>query len=187
MDEFFPEVHCSVLTYKDKTLKSIIKNIAIVYIIIFAFSSCEKVPKYSKIPQISFEGFEIKRDIYNSLSHVYGDSVTIKINYKDGDGDLGLSTNDLNSYGYNYILDVEERINGEYQELVLDPPLNGKFPKLSTDNVVGPIEGVLNYTVFFPHNFPISPDDTLKFNIKILDRASNESNIITTPSIVVYK
>jgi hypothetical protein len=166
-------------------LKRIVKYITFLNIILLV-SSCVKEQKYSKIPHIEFEGFEIKRDQQDPTT-LYGDSIVVKIRYEDGDGDLGLAQNDLNSYGNNYIINIYARQNGVFKKLNFDPSFDGQFPKLNPDNVVGPIDGVLSRSLFLYHSSPITPDDTLRFDIKILDRANNESNTITTPTIIVYK
>ena len=186
MNEIFPKVHRSILKYKDKALKSIVKDLVILSVILLVVA-CEKVPKYGKTPEISFNGIDIVRNVQNSLSTGIQDNVTIKLNYKDGDGDLGLTTDELGSSESNYIIDVQRQRNGVFTTLVLDLRLDGKFPKLSTDNVVGPIDGILSNLVFIPQSFPFVSNDTIRFDIKILDRAKNVSNTITTPAIIIYQ
>lgn len=154
-------------------------------IVLIAFS-CKKELKYSKTPHIEFDGFEIKRN-QQDVTTLYGDSVVVKIRYQDGDGDLGLAQDDLSSYGNNYIINIYAKRSGVFEKLNFDPSFDGQFMPLSTDNIVGPIDGVLSRALFLYHSSPIIPFDTLRFDVKILDRANNESNLITTDTIVVYK
>ena len=143
--------------------------------------------KFSKIPYIEFKSFKIVRNQFDVSSSAYGDSVTINIKFQDGDGDLGIANDDTSSNGDNYLIDIYSMENGVYQKLNFDPSFDGQFPKLTTDNTVGPIDGTLSRSIFIYQLSPIHPNDTLRFDIKILDRAQNESNTITTPYIVVWQ
>jgi hypothetical protein len=168
-------------------LKSIVKHIAVIICVILLFAGCKKQLKYSKIPYIEFQSFKVVRNQQNPLSTVYGDTVIVNIKYQDGDGDLGLANNDTSSANDNYIMNVYSKVNGVFYPLIFDPSFNGKFPKLTTDNSVGPIDGVLSRGLFIEYGAPIVQNDTLMFEITIWDRARNESNTIRTPSVVVWQ
>jgi hypothetical protein len=59
---------------------------------ILTISACQKVPEYPVTPQIEFD--KISRYLVNnSFSLVPIDSIIITVNFKDGDGDLGLVPN----------------------------------------------------------------------------------------------
>ncbi len=152
--------------------------------VILIFDGCKREQKYSDTPHIEFDSFEITRNQLNPDNLTMGDYLVIKIKFQDGDGDLGIANNDSSSSGDNYILEIFQKQSGAFESLFFD---SGQYPYLSTDNVVGPIDGTLSRTIFIPHSSPIVPNDTLRFDITILDRALNESNTITTPSIIVYK
>jgi hypothetical protein len=64
----------------------IVKGLSIFSIIALLFGSCFKEPEFSIIPQISFE------DVYFEItpSDNDADTLTVVINFKDGDGDLGI-------------------------------------------------------------------------------------------------
>ena len=69
------------------------------------FSSCSEDSNVSNIPSITFESLEFRK----SNSGFDQDSLTLTINFIDGNGDLGLS-NDENDYPYhpyNAIIDQE--------------------------------------------------------------------------------
>jgi hypothetical protein len=84
-----------------------------------------------------------------------------------------------NRFHYNYFVKVFRKENGTFQELNLGEfSYSGAFMPLRTDDKLGPIEGDLEYGVApFFHSFT-PPNDTLKFQIQIADRALNESNSI---------
>ncbi len=170
-------------------MKSIVTYFVVFYLV-FIFVSCKKEQKFSKIPEIKkidFTESDIKRNIFDDLNQSYIDSLTVNIHFQDGDGDLGIANNDTSSSGSNYIMNVYAKRNGVFELLDFKLSFNGQFPSLSTDNVVGPIDGVLTRSISIQHLFPIKPKDTLRFDVKIFDRASNSSNTIITDEVVVYK
>lgn len=168
-------------------MKSIVRYIAVIICIIFLFAGCKKQLKYSKIPSIEFVSFKVVRNQQDPLTTVYGDTVIVNIKYQDGDGDLGLANADTSASSDNYIMNVYAKVNGVFYPLTFNPSFNGKFPKLTTDNSVGPIDGILSRGLFMEYSAPIVKNDTLMFEITIFDRAKNESNTIRTPSVVVWQ
>jgi hypothetical protein len=125
--------------------------------------------------------------------------VILVVHFEDGDGDLGLTSEDRqnnpryqqnkpdgnpNIYYYNYFVTVERRVNGQFVEADAAIPTSGAFPPLKPDGKPGPIEGDLEYSLIFPL-LSSPPNDTLRFKIQIVDRELRESNIITTDPIVI--
>lgn len=53
---------------------------------IFAFSSCERAPEFSDIPSITYESVKF------GFNPVGQDSLIISVNFEDGDGNLGISS-----------------------------------------------------------------------------------------------
>ncbi len=168
-------------------MKIIVRYIAVIICIIFLFAGCKKQLKYSKIPSIEFVSFKVVRNQQDPLTTVYGDTVIVNIKYQDGDGDLGLANADTSASSDNYIMNVYAKVNGVFYPLTFNPSFNGKFPKLTTDNSVGPIDGILSRGLFMEYSAPIVKNDTLMFEITIFDRAKNESNTIRTPSVIVWQ
>lgn len=146
---------------------------------------CENIvgPDFPDTPRISFQSvrkFRVKDRLGNAT-----DSVSIALKFQDGDGDLGLTIEEVteNPTNYNYFVQAFRKVKGEYTEVVFTPTLSGQFPVLN-EGKKGPIEGTLYYGTLFPILF--SPaNDTLRFNVYILDRAGNQSNIVTTEDVVV--
>ena len=56
-----------------------------------------------------------------------------------------------------------------------------RFKRLRDSEEPRAISGTMDYTL--PVQNPFSPNDTVKFEIRILDRALNESNVIQTDPI----
>ena len=134
----------------------------------------------------------------NADSTLTGD-VVLSIGYTDGDGDLGLNDADtLYPFGpndphyYNMIIDylkwngsafVETPLlNWNSQTQTFDTvSFNARFKRLVfTDEVIS-ISGTFEYKMRVYN--PLSPNDTIKFKVHIIDRALHESNTIETDMI----
>ncbi|MFM1912566.1 MAG: hypothetical protein RIR51_404 [Bacteroidota bacterium] len=164
--------------------------------------SCINPPEFSNTPEISFEGIKkVNKTIFNDLlGEVKVDSVIISVNFKDGDGDLGLTNEELsNNPKYkdfsNFIVKTFIKINGEYQEAELNPPLGGLINfEFLPNQKSGPVEGTISYSTIFIYDLysGYSPyfkpkNDTLKFQIKLIDNSFNESNVIETDSVIIFQ
>lgn len=150
-------------------------------------SACYKEPDFSTIPSIEYVGFQ-KQIRLDQFSAANKDSVTISLKFQDGDGDLGYSTDEVKdayqTSNYNYVVRPFRKKNGKLTEYTPLESLSGYFPRLKKDDKPNPIEGVLDYSIDFPH--PFTPKrDSLQFQIYIKDRAGNVSNIIETDIIVL--
>ena len=165
-------------------------------------SGCITEPKFPKEPRISFESIQKinKPAVIGQVGGGERDSVIITIRFEDGDGDLGLIKGQANEEPWKTELrnyDVQTFVKRgntweDYKEqgkkinqsgnFVFDPPVVGPSSKPS------PIEGTLDYSLIFYQNKikPSTPNDTVKFNIFIRDRARHESNRVETAPIIVY-
>ncbi len=165
-------------------------------------TACFKAPQYADTPAISLES------IRNAPAGTGTDSVILTISYQDGNGDLGLDDGDkqppfqeLNSDGtvntafFNFYANAYKKVNGRFVPITFFsfPKLDGRFPRLNATRSSA-IEGTLKYTLLFSYIFSsgiyspaISRNDTLKFDIRIADRALNKSNIVETSEIIIGK
>lgn len=167
------------------------KNIVYFFLMLIVTTACKKAPDYPKEPYIEFKSIE-KYVIVSTNSLTPADSVVINIAFKDGDGDIGLDEEDLSQPAYkdsskNYILDVYRKIDGKFVLLNLVPNYYGTIPRLSPRGTTGPIDGTIKRDdITFKHTV-MPENDTLKFEIKILDRAFNISNRIETSEIIIHE
>jgi hypothetical protein len=160
----------------------------------FFFLGCKKAPNYSKVPSIQFDHLRVINDNVN-----YVDSVSIYINFQDGDGDLG--NNPPNPNYLDYFVDIYKKTNGTFIRMTYfdATPLsyNGFLPFLSPDNLPGPIDGSIRYILapfeaplpigsVPPPSAPFHKDDTLQFHVRIRDRAGNYSNWVETNDYIVW-
>lgn len=153
---------------------STIKNIIKVFIwiagvgMLYFFSSCKKEkPETSVIPEITFV------QIIPATVKEYSDSLVITISYKDGDGDLGENNPDTknlfltdNRIGITYAYRIKQ-LAPSGSEISITGELNIVLPQLAiTDS---------------------SNSQQTTFSIYVKDRAMNQSNVITTPAVTIYR
>lgn len=160
-----------------------------------AMLSCQKPVEYPIEPHIKYEGFTY---LMNADSTFSGEGV-ISFSYTDGDGDLGLNDSDTlppfgfhDAHYYNMMIDYLKCVNGEFVKTPLlswnvqtqsydTITFNARFKRLRDTEEPKAISGTMDYTL--PVQNPFSPNDTIKFEIHILDRALHESNVIQTDPI----
>ena len=158
--------------------------------------ACQKPVEYPVEPKIAYEGFTY---LFNADSTFSGEGV-ISFSYTDGDGDLGLDDSDtLSPFGfndahyYNMVVDYLKCVNGEFVKTPLlswnaqtqtydTVTFNARFKRLRDSEEPKAISGKMDYTLTVQN--PFSPNDTVKFEIRILDRALHESNVIQTEAII---
>ena len=111
--------------------------------------------------------------ISNDTIRQYEDVLIIRISYQDGDGDLGFE--DPEEYAL-FVRDIRlESFDGFYVGPITPP------------GVQVPIQGEL--TVEFPSLFLFGNGavEQTRFQIKIYDRAGNESNLLETGTVAITR
>ena len=158
----------------------VLKLIALAFSTVL-LAACMKPVEYPIEPKIAYEGFTY---IFNADSTFSGEGI-LAFSYTDGDGDLGLNDDDTMSpfgpndpYYYNMVVDYLKCVNGVF---VKTPLLSWNQHRLRDNDDPKAISGTMEYTM--PVQNPLSPDDTIKFEIHIIDRALHESNVIQTEAI----
>lgn len=152
------------------------------------FFGCQRGPDYSDAPSITFSSIEHYQvpDGFNFI-----DSVVIAIDFQDGDGDLGLSQDDIldtekypDEFINNYFCTLFKKEGTDWNEV--DVAFDSRFMRLLPEGV-SPIDGTLrfNQTITTPLIPELSPSDSVRFEIYIVDRELNQSNTITTTPFVL--
>ena len=164
-------------------------------ILLIVLTSCQEKPDFPVEPKITYEGLAY---VMNTDSTLTGD-VVLSIGYTDGDGDLGLDDADItypfgpnDPYYYNLIIDYMKWNGTDFVKTPLlswnqqtqnydTVSFNARFKRLVANDEEAAIFGIIDYklTAFNP----LSPNDTIKFSIKLIDRALHESNAIETEMI----
>jgi hypothetical protein len=159
------------------------------------FFACREKPEFSNIPYIKYSGFD-------ALTNREGkDSVGfLRLYFTDGDGDMGLSASDTlppynkeSAYYYNFFIDYYEKQNGVWTKVVLPPPFpgadsltnNSRIPNLTPEGPNKTLEGEIKMQLFT--NNPFSTFDTIRYEVRICDRALNMSNTVRTPDFILRK
>lgn len=113
--------------------------------------------------------------------------------YQDKDGDLGLSDGDTTDLfrGFNNLqIDFFEKQNGIYKPLVIKgtsipADFDQRIPNLTPTGKNKEISGSITVS------FSVDPNelhaDTVEFNLHIIDRAFNESNIIGMSNVALQQ
>lgn len=167
-----------------------------------AVLSCQKEVEYPIEPRIEYKGFTY---LINDDSTFSGECI-VSFSYTDGDGDLGLDDGDTlppfgfhDAHYYNIVVDYLKSENGVFVKTPLLSPhvpshpgdtlvlydtvtFNARFHRLRDSEEPKPISGTMEYKLTVQN--PFSPNDTVKYEIRIIDRALHESNVIQTEAII---
>ena len=173
-------------------MKHYTKITLVLAIVTIMISSCLKPQTFPNEPEIEFVSFIPK-----------GDSGLFTISFTDGDGDIGLSQAQLDPpydtgsyYYYNIYFNYYEFMNGSWVRGTADP-VGNNFPTADSitfgyrlENITpvgqnkalrGEIEVALEPFYF---NTSSNHNDSLRFEIVLIDRSLNQSNIVQTPLIL---
>ena len=113
--------------------------------------------------------------------------IILTINYKDGDGDLGLSDSDTlppYNYGnvgfYNFLVSYEMKKNNIWKRIIIPGSsdtlnFNQRFERLNKSDKVKKVAGTIDLRI------PASPypgilPDTIRLECKMMDRRLHNSN-----------
>lgn len=172
--------------------------IVIAILVPIIFLSCQKDNEYSNIPAIELNAV-------NDVSTSTVDSIDIIINFTDGDGDIGFTENDTDppfdrdtsAYNYFYfnlhfhtyhVVD-SNWVLFDWSELYDDPVLypipeyekiSFRVPYLTPLGQNKSLNGNISVGYKISPAFP----DSVYFEIELVDRALNISNMIQTPVII---
>jgi hypothetical protein len=176
------------------------KILAIVSLSIFVLS-CVGEPEYSFTPEIGFNNIQVLTATSQGLLGISKkDSVIMTVDFKDGDGDLGFTPDELiklkKTTGdslQTFVVDILVSKNGKFLKSNPKEKLGGNVPiRFKQGSKAGPIEGTIDYSAVFEYNvfqgipYLTGKRDTIKFAIQIKDRALNKSNVVETSPIVIY-
>lgn len=171
----------------------------IFFIAVSVATSCYQKPEFANAPMISNP--VLTSSVIVDCTLVKSDIVRIKVDFQDGDGDLGLNASDnqapfneprageTNFYYTNYKLKVFRQQGTTFVPFTLpDPNLtyDQRFPRLGEPNRVSPIQGTLSNRVAFVQT-GLAPNTVIKFRIQVIDRALNTSNEIETDTITINR
>lgn len=146
--------------------------------------ACVKPEEFPVEPRIAYKEFKILQD-----------SASLVISFTDGDGDVGLDPSDIQppfdpdgAYHNNLFVEYYKRENGEWQQVEFLLPLHYRIPRITptgqNKTLKGEIAVALKPWPLLPKP-PGSPADTIRFSIRMVDRALNESNLEYSEAIIL--
>jgi hypothetical protein len=149
-------------------------------------TACVKEDQYPIIPHIEFGGFGTYKDISDK------DSIgKITISYTDGDGNIGLFPWDtVEPKKYDYFLKFMQYTNNELVEVrPVDTNItfNARMPILTPTGRNRNIKGDISMFLELYFARQLLKSDTIAFEIYIMDRDLNRSNVIETPLFIIKK
>ncbi len=164
--------------------KTNIFRIVSAMLIIMVATACQEKVEYPVEPYLEFQDFAF---LMNSDSVVEKGLLTLY--FTDGDGDIGLEddVDTLPPYDLNLFIDYFEYRDGIWQHFVNENTgdtvqFHGRIPIITPSgvnkNISGTIEDTLDLNIY-------SDCDTFRYEVRIRDRALNESNIVVTPAFVM--
>lgn len=157
-------------------------------VFLFFLSGCMKKESYPDIPQIEFVSYT---NVFDTGR--YAIQGILNISFRDGNGDIGFySDADTfppyqpgGQYYYNYVIIYFEKQNGVYKQIDLSPPFSSRIPWLTPLDPGKAIKGTISDKMDFMN--PIHLYDTIQLKAFIYDRALHQSNVITTPEIILRR
>lgn len=148
--------------------------ILIFFSMTIALTACLKKETASPVPLIEFKDFQANKDTANLF-----------INFTDGDGDIGLTQNDtVAPNNYNCFITYFEKQKGIWVKKQLPFDFNYRIPVINTSSKKKTIKGEIKIAIKPYYYDPFSKYDTIKYEIYIVDKALNKSNVITTREII---
>ena len=162
----------------------------LVSLLVLSLASCLKKQDFPDEPQLEYIGFTQFDSV--GLADPIG---FVSLDFTDGDGNVGLNTEDDSgpfhvdsAYYYNLFIYAFRDVDGEFVEVPVSKPNHVRIePRLSdSDN---PIEGDIDAGVFIPirTNTDTAREVTIRWEIYLVDRSFNRSNLITTPEFVFQR
>jgi hypothetical protein len=157
-----------------------LKLTVIITVFLLGFISCYKAPEYPIIPTLEFERFDKPNEVFT-----LGDAGNLVLRFTDGDGDLG-KRNNQDSTSFIIYRNQRDTTFFSTDNVYIIPTI----PKKGTTNAIdGTIEIKLSEALFNSYEayfgFKGITVDTFTYKIYITDRANHQSNVITTPPIIV--
>lgn len=152
---------------------------------LFIFS-CRKASDFPNTPDLTWIAHEIQDEAATNRR-----SIQLHVFFTDGDGDIGLPEGQpydtCDKDGYNLQISYYEKVGGSFVEILpQDPclPFHNIIPEIEVgQNKV--LEGDL-YTTFSYLSYPENPNvDSVRFELVLVDRAGNRSDIAASPSIFI--
>ena len=161
----------------------------------WSFSGCLKTEEFPDEPNLTFKSLEQR---FETVQNGTGPTrfIDIKVDFTDGDGDIGLDEGDTQSpfgvdedHYYNFLVEFKRSQAGVWTDI--DSDWRYRIKRISPSGQDPTLNGEIKVEVVqFPgvRPFPL-PDilvgDTLQAYIRLEDRSLNSSNTVTSGPFVM--
>jgi hypothetical protein len=154
-------------------------------IILLTAGSCKKIEQLPPEPYIEFRSFEIL-----DTTDILGNSAKagrLKFYFEDGDGNIGLRepSESLLADSTNLFFKLYKKKDGEMVVASANDPITPspyRIPYLERLGQNKIIKGTISVTFLYLF---YNPADTIRYDFYLKDRALNESNLESTPEIII--
>ncbi len=147
---------------------------------VVVLSSCLKTEQFPIEPHIEYKSY-VQRP----------DSSELTITFTDGDGDIGLGQGDTlapynpgSEWYHNFFVDYYRMVDGAWVIQNFTLPLYYRIPVITPTGQNKALQGDITVEIS-PLVLPQAPGDTVRFSVRIADRALHVSNTVYTPAIIV--
>ncbi len=157
-------------------------KIILFIVLLTLFFACKKREEFSDIPYLEFIKYEIK-DSIDALGNITK-LCELHLFFTDGDGDIGLFEEDtIAPFDYNLFVNYFEMKNNSLQQIIdtLNPPYHIRIPNLTPTGQNKSLKVDMKYDVDITYR----NSDTIKFELKLFDRALNESEWVSSSLIIL--
>ena len=155
-------------------------KIVLFIVLLTLFFACKKRESFSDIPYLEFRHYELK-DSVDALGNITK-LCELHIYFTDGDGDIGLFNDDtIAPYDYNLFVNYFEMYNDSLQQINVNPPYHIRMPNLMPTGQNKSLKVDVTYDVDITYR----NSDTIKFELKLFDRALNESECVSSSLIIL--
>lgn len=157
---------------------------------IVGFSACLKGPEYAIEPQITNVTID-KTEIDNFV-----ESFVVSIDFEDGDGDLGAipDPDGENPASFDNVFLIDNRVNIGLDSVFIRPfSVETLTPSGGNQAIDGTIRVTINEiccfndtgsAACFPNDARVETNEVV-FDVYLIDRAGNQSNIMQTPPLTI--
>jgi hypothetical protein len=153
------------------------KRISWVIIISFAIAAgCKKPNSYPDTPVITFKSLTVQQE------NGFDVSVHLIVSFTDGDGDIGNNSPEAGDPP-NFVVLMDTLHNGNWGTNDNHFIFSGTLPYLTPTGSNRALKGDVATDILLQWGHP---NDTIRYQVYIVDRAMNQSNTIITPEIIIH-
>jgi hypothetical protein len=185
-------------------------GLTVVLALAVALGSCTGAnPVFPIIPKITFTSltrrFERSGFAANELLSAIGssgsESLTLTLQFEDGDGDLGGAASSQNDF---VVKEIRPDLPNAYPYTINNSGIpttitefvnSGKIPSLESDTRSPSVEGTIRFNIFDREALPLDTclrsanpagfRQAVRFEVYLIDRAGHRSNTITTSDVFI--